>query len=203
MMQDFAMILLDVANNSLSAKADTITIVLKESAKEDRLTLSIEDNGCGMDEEALKRAADPFYTTRTTRRIGLGLAFFKGLAEQCGGSFALESKPNQGTRVAATVQRSHWDVPPLGDLAESLVALIQAKEDLTLSFHYQTDSASFLFHTDKIRAIIEDVPLNDPLILIWLKGYIQEHIEAVQREGGTYEITGRSQKNAGGSEETR
>ncbi len=191
-MQDLAMMMLDIANNSLRAGAKTIIIRLLEDEKKDRLGLSIEDDGCGMDEETLQRASDPFYTSRTTRKIGLGLAFFKGLSEQCEGNFTLRSKPGKGTLAAIEIRRSHWDAPPLGNIAESLAALIQANPAVNLDFQYQKNEHDFVFQTEAVKQILEDVPLNDPEILLWLKEYIDQQMQSIEKEGETYEITGRS-----------
>lgn len=174
MMQDLAMLILDIANNAIRAKATEIRIDLLNSQKEDRLELSISDNGCGMSEEMQKRVIDPFYTTRTTRKVGLGVAFFKGLADQCEGEFFLQSRENEGTCIGVRLKKSHWDTPPLGNLAETMISLIQADESIEWIYHYQSDKGEFNLETSQIKAMLEGVSLLEPEILIWIKEYIEE-----------------------------
>lgn len=184
MMQDWAMVILDVASNAIRAQAAHVVIRLTVSEKADQLVLIISDDGCGMDAVQLKQAVDPFYTTRTTRRVGLGLPFFKGIADQCGGRFTLKSKPGVGTQVELTIPASHWDAPPLGNIAESITALIQASPTIEWIFDYQTDKGLFHFDSAEIQAELEDVSLQEPMILIWIRDYISEQIQALQNEGG-------------------
>ncbi len=114
MMQNLSMHVLDIAANAVRAEASLVKITLINSKIRNVIKITVEDNGKGMDEEQLKKVQDPFYTTRTTRRIGLGIPLFRELAEQCGGEFELQSKLGVGTRIASSMQRNHWDPPPMG-----------------------------------------------------------------------------------------
>lgn len=173
-MQDIAMYLLDITNNSIRANSTLIEIHLIDSIQSNRLYLEIKDNGNGMSEEVMKRVIDPFYTTRTTRKIGLGVAFFKELANQCNGEFHLESKVNIGTTISVNIPKKHWDTPPLGDIPESLITLIQADETIRYIYHYESDSIDFIVDTSEVKKILEDVSILDPSILLWIKDYIKE-----------------------------
>ena len=107
---------MDVAQNSVRAEADLVRITVTESEKEDTLTIRIADNGCGMTEEQVQQVIDPFFTTRTTRKVGLGVPLFKLSAEQTGGSFDIQSEKGVGTTTTASYVKSHVDMTPLGDI---------------------------------------------------------------------------------------
>ncbi len=175
-MEDLAMYLLDIANNAIRAMASLIEIVLINSEKRDLLLLSVKDNGEGMDDQMVEKVQDPFFTTRTTRKVGLGIPLFKQGALMANGSFKLESTPHQGTLIEASYQRSHLDTPPLGDIAESLVTIIQAGEAQTIRFHYEDDARVFDLDTDQVKEILEGVSILTPEVLLWLKTYIKEGI---------------------------
>jgi len=138
-MEDLSLHILDIVENSLEAAATEVKIQIVEETARDLLTLRISDNGRGLDEEAKKRALDPFYTTRTTRRVGLGLSLLAQAARQCGGELELSSAPGQGTSVEATFQLSHPDRQPLGDVAETLQTILVGHPELKLSFEYIKD----------------------------------------------------------------
>ena len=173
-MQDLAMHLLDIVYNSIAAKASLIKITLINSVQKDRLSLKIEDNGCGMDEQTVEKVQSPFYTSRTTRDVGLGIPLFKSTALSCDGNFSLSSKEHVGTVIEANIKKSHWDCPPLGDIANTLCVLIQADISIDYVFVYEDDDHTFEFDTKMIKETLEDVPLNHPDILNWLEGYIKE-----------------------------
>lgn len=175
-MQDLAMHLLDIVYNSIAAKASLIKIMLVNSTQKDRITLRIEDNGRGMDEQTVEKVQSPFYTSRTTRDVGLGIPLFKATALSCDGSFRLTSQEQVGTMIEANIKKSHWDCPPLGDIANTLCVLIQADPSIDYIFVYEDDQHRFEFDTKVIKETLEDVPLDHPDILNWLEGYIKEGI---------------------------
>ncbi len=177
MMQDFSMYCLDIAMNSVRANASEIKITLIDSEKEDCLSLCIEDNGNGMSDAQQRKVIDPFYTTRTTRKIGLGIAFFKSLADSCNGEFTLTSICNKGTLIKATAQKSHWDTPPVGNMPETVLTLIQTKDTIHWKFTFQSDLGLFILDTNEIKAILDDVSLTEPSILLWIKEYVTEQLE--------------------------
>jgi anti-sigma regulatory factor (Ser/Thr protein kinase) len=139
-MEDLSLHILDIVENSVAAAADRIEILLVEDTRNDRLSLEIRDNGRGMDEETRNQALDPFYTTRTTRRVGLGLPLLSQAAREAGGTFELESEPGRGTLVKAVFQLSHPDRKPLGDLAATLETILSGRPDLDLHFEYKKDA---------------------------------------------------------------
>ncbi len=182
MMEDLAMHLIEILMNSVHAAATKIYVTFFNSEKNDKIEIIVEDNGKGMDEEKAKSVSDPFVTSRKTRKIGMGLAFLKGLCEMCNGSYTLESGVGIGTMVTANIQKSHIDVPPLGDIGEMSMAVIQANEDIDYKLHYVTDNGEFLFDTEIIKKELDGISLIEPEILLWIKDYINQGIEQVEEE---------------------
>ena len=150
-MEDLSLHILDIVENSIAAGAKKIEIKIIEDTKEDLLTIEIIDDGKGMDEKALKNVLDPFFTTRNTRKVGLGLPLLAQSAEESGGSIKIESKPGQGTKVKATFGYSHIDRKPLGDIYESLKVLIVANPDINFIYEYQKDDVSYHLDTKGIK----------------------------------------------------
>jgi signal transduction histidine kinase len=139
-MEDLSLHILDIVQNSLAASASEVKIVILEDTIGDRLEVEIEDDGHGMDENTRKKALDPFFTTRSTRRVGLGLPLLAQAARESGGSFDLSSTPGRGTSVRAVFQLSHPDRKPLGDLAGTLGVVLAGKRDLDLLFEYRKNA---------------------------------------------------------------
>lgn len=139
-MEDLSLHILDIVENSLKASADRVAIHIVEDTAADLLSLEIADNGAGMDEEARKRALDPFYTTRTTRTIGLGLPLLAQAAREAGGSFEVASAPGRGTTVHATFRLSHPDLKPMGDIAATVATILAGRPGLDLRFEYRRDA---------------------------------------------------------------
>ena len=139
-MQDLSLHILDIAENSIAASATRITIRLVEETRRDSLLLEIRDNGKGMDERMRQEALDPFFTSRTTRKVGLGLPLLAQAAREGGGRLELESEPGRGTTVRAVFRLSHPDRKPLGDIAETLETICSGRPDLDLQFEYLRDS---------------------------------------------------------------
>jgi len=139
-MEDLSLHILDIMENSVAASASRIEITIAEDTLGDLLSLEISDNGKGMDAEARSKALDPFFTTRTTRRVGLGLPLLAQAARQSGGTFELISEPGRGTTVKAAFQLSHPDMKPLGDIAETLRTILVSRPELDLRFRYTQDS---------------------------------------------------------------
>ncbi len=182
MMEDLAMHTLEILMNSVHADAKNIKLDITDSAERDELVISVLDDGKGMSEETAKKASDPFYTSRTTRKIGMGLAFLRGLAETCGGAFTLESELGKGTLVRASVQRSNIDTPPLGDLGEMLMESIQANGDIEYELAYETDDDRFQFSTREAKEMLDGVSILEPEVLLWIKDYINEGISKLKED---------------------
>lgn len=173
-MPDIAMHLLDIVYNSIRALAKMITIRIHDSEKENMIEIIVEDDGCGMDEETIQHVMDPFFTTRTTRKVGLGVPLFKEGVLATGGTFDISSTVGKGTMIKACYIKNHWDTPPLGDLAETLATLIQANDQIDYLFTYTSDTHQFCLDTKEIKAILDGVKINEPEIILWLKDYIKE-----------------------------
>ena len=126
-MEDLSLHILDIAENAIAARAKRIEISVVEEPREDRLTIEIQDDGIGMDEEVSQKAVDPFFTTRSSRRVGLGLSLMAQAAQEAGGSLRIESELGKGTKVTATFQYHHIDRKPLGSMVETMMTLLFGK----------------------------------------------------------------------------
>lgn len=182
MMQDIAMHVLDIGMNSIKAKASQVTIQLTENTLSHELSLSFIDNGVGMTAEELKQAQNPFYTSRSTRKVGLGIPFIKAAAEMCGGKFLLQSQKGEGTILNVTFDTSNIDCPPLGSIADSIVNLMVFDETINLIFEYVRNSSEFTISTFEIKQELEDVSMSEPAIRIWLTDFIKENMERLKKE---------------------
>ncbi len=172
--------ILDVAENAVRAGASLVEISLRQDSSENRLLLTIADNGSGMDAETLRRVVDPFYTTRTTRKVGLGVPFLKMASEMAGGSFSIESSLGEGTTVAASFQADHIDLAPLGDIGSTISALVAGSPDIDFIFLYQKDGAAFSFDTRQARDILGDVPLSDASVALFVRDHVSEGVAEAQ-----------------------
>jgi len=177
-MKELSLHILDIGQNSVSAGAALIEIEIIEDHTQDILSIKIIDNGCGMDEETVRKVIDPFYTSRTTRKVGLGVPMFKANAEQCSGTFKIESQLGVGTVVEATFQHSHIDRVPLGDMPETIMAMVMANASGELVYRHTLDSRNFTFDTREIREVLgDDVPLDSLDVLLWIKGHVEEGLQ--------------------------
>jgi len=166
--------ILDVLENSIAAGATRVEVRIEEDLQADRLTIEVVDNGKGMDEETLARVLDPFFTTRKTRHVGLGLPLFAAAAEWCNGGLHVESQVGQGTRVVATFQHGHIDRAPLGDVESTLLAFLMTERPVDLRYAHHVDGRTFEFDTAELRAELGDVPLTHPAVRRWLGKFIAE-----------------------------
>jgi len=180
-MKELSLNILDITENSVKAGASLTEILLDETETE--LSITIRDNGCGMTEEVLKGVTDPFYTTRTTRNVGLGLPLLKMAAEQTGGYMTVASKhknvyPDEsGTVVTAVFRKNHIDYTPLGDIISTLVTIIQGHPDTDFYFLHRKNEKSVELDTRQLREILEDVPLNTYEVLSWVGGSLREEYD--------------------------
>jgi len=179
-MKDLSSHILDIVQNSIRAKATLIQIEITELPEKDRLIITISDDGKGMTKEQMHQATDPFYTSRTTRKVGLGLSLLKQNAEMTGGTFYLESEPGKGTKVTAEFGLSHFDRPVIGDLTGTLLLLICSAVNIEYVFQHQTPTGDFKLDTREIRQILGNVPVSNPEIRNFLKEMILENLEQIQ-----------------------
>ena len=161
-MEDLSLHILDIVENSVAARADTIEIRISEDEKKDLLSIEIIDNGAGMDEETVKKALDPFYTTRTVRRFGFGLPLLSEAAKAANGHLSIKSKKGEGTKIKADFQYSHIDRQPLGDIGQTIVILIIGNPEIDLLYVHKKNSHTYSLDTKKIRAQLQDIPVNSP-----------------------------------------
>jgi hypothetical protein len=179
-MKDLSSHILDIVQNSIRAKASLIKISIEERPDDDLMQIVISDNGTGMTPEQMQRAPDPFYTSRTTRKVGLGLSLFKQNAEMTGGTFLLQSESGKGTTVTATFGLNHVDRLVMGDLVSTLLILICTGGETDYVFKHQTQSGEFELDTREVRKMLGNVPLNYPDVRIFLKEMLQENLEQIQ-----------------------
>jgi hypothetical protein len=178
--RDLSQHILDIAENSVTAGATLLYLDIEENQREDRLTITVRDNGHGMDPDTLLRIADPWVTTRTTRKVGLGIPFLKQTAEMCGGGFEISSAAGRGTTTTAMFQLSHIDRPPLGDLVGTLLCIVVGYPLVDLVYHHQVDDRTFVFDTREIREILgPEIALSDPEVLAFVRGTIGEGLASI------------------------
>lgn len=178
-MREISLNILDIAQNSVSAKASLIEIEL--SHNENVLTVKITDNGSGMSSEQLQKVRDPFFTTRTTRKVGMGIPLFKMAAEMTGGSFDIESALGKGTMVTAVFKTDSIDFTPVGDMAATMCSLISMNTDIDFIYRRSQGEREFTLDTRQMREILGDVPLSSPEVTEFISDFICEN---------TREITG-------------
>jgi hypothetical protein len=178
-MKEIALHILDVVENSLTAGATTIEIVVEEDAANNRLRLTVRDDGRGMEARKLAALGDPFVTSRTTRVAGLGLPLLKAAAEACNGRLGVHSAPGEGTTLTAEFQRDHIDRMPLGDLAGTLLSLVVGSPEIRWRFQYRADGRLFSFDTDPFRRALGDIPLCEPAVLTCIRETLEEGIRDV------------------------
>ena len=177
-MKELSLNILDIAENSVKAGASLTEISIFEEGS--KLTLKITDNGCGKTDETLQTVTNPFYTTRTTRKVGMGLPLLKLEAEMCGGSLKITSRhkssypENHGTEVEAVFYTDHIDCVPLGDAVASITTLIQGHPDRDFLFYHNIDGKEISLDTRELRNVLEDVPLDSYEVLKWVAEYINE-----------------------------
>ncbi len=179
MMQELSMNVLDIAQNSVKANATLICITLDFDIKKSKLCITVQDNGTGMSQEVLQNVTDPFTTSRTTRKVGLGLPFIKMAAELTGGSLDITSLQGHGTTVVAVFTTGHIDLAPLGDMAGSIGALIQCNPHIDFMYTVKCDGEEFCVDTRELKEVLGDVSLSEPSVALWVKDYIAENTEPI------------------------
>ncbi|MBQ4103268.1 MAG: sensor histidine kinase [Clostridia bacterium] len=174
MMRELSLNILDIAQNSISAGASLTEIVVNENTKDKTLLIGIYDNGCGMTEEQVKSVIDPFFTTRTTRKVGMGIPLFKMSCEQTGGKFTIESEKGVGTKINALYKTDSIDFTPLGDIASTIVTIVSMNADKEFLYRRVLDDKEFIFSTVEIKKILDGVPLSESSVMNWIEEYLNE-----------------------------
>lgn len=187
-MRELSLHILDIAQNSIKAQADNLRIVVIEDIPNDTLTIKIKDDGHGMDQETLEKVVDPFYTTRTTRKVGLGIPMFKASAEACDGQFFIHSALGNGTEITGIFKYSHIDRVPLGNMPETIVTIINACESMNLIYTHTINQQTFTLNTKEIKKMLDGVPITNIDVISWLKGYIKESLEEIRGDIKTHAL---------------
>lgn len=180
-MRELSLNILDIAQNSITANASLITIEISENTVEHTLLIGIYDNGKGMSEEQVKSVIDPFFTTRTTRKVGMGIPLFKMAAEQTGGSLEIESELGVGTQIRAIFKTDSVDFTPLGDVASTIQMLITMNTDRDFVYKHKVDEKEFVCDTRELKAILGDVPLDTYEVSQWILEFIKENTEVLYK----------------------
>jgi hypothetical protein len=172
MVEDICFHLTDLVQNSMAAGATTIRLDIAESEKQETLALEIADNGRGMDQQTLEKVQDPFFTSKSFKKTGLGIPLLKATAHACLGDFAIRSEAGRGTEVRAVMQRNHLDRPPLGDLQETVLALLVSLDAVDLQFSYRSDRGEFSISSGAIRLQVGEMHFSHPEVYKFLREYI-------------------------------
>ena len=180
-MSELSLHILDIAQNSITAAAQSLYIAIRQDSAADMIYTTVSDDGAGMDEEELKKAVSPFHTGRKSRKIGLGIPFIKQEAELCGGKFSLSSKKGEGTKLEASFRLSSIDRPPLDNMADTVCALICANPDTDITYEHTIDGKGFVFSTKQLDGAMRgDIVSGEA----GAAARIREHlIEAIQAAG--------------------
>ncbi|MBI3946497.1 MAG: ATP-binding protein [Armatimonadetes bacterium] len=180
-MRELSEHILDLVYNCIEGGARSVRVAVIEDSRADRLSIRVSDDGRGMDEAAARRALDPFYTTRTTRRVGLGLPLFAAAARRCGGDVEVCSRPGEGTTVSGWMRHSHIDRQPLGNVPETIVAAILSAPDIAFEYHHEVDGRCFTFNSSLLKEAAGDLPPSHPAVAQWLRAHLAEGIGGLGR----------------------
>lgn len=182
-MDELSLYILDITMNSVRAGATEISITLNED--DEWFTFSVSDNGCGMTKEQLEKLDNPFFTTRKTRKVGLGIPFLKMLAEMTGGNVSITSvsekeSSEHGTTTTARFGKNHIDFIPLGDIVETVKTLIQGSPEINFVFVHTMKNGSVTLSCAALREILGDISLAEPEILAWIDGNLREQYASAE-----------------------
>lgn len=179
-MRELSLNVLDIAQNSISANAPLIEIEVLEDTVKNELLVGIYDNGKGMTAEQVENVRDPFFTTRTTRKVGMGIPLFKLAAEQTGGHLDIQSAVGVGTRVTAVFKTDSIDFTPIGDMNSTVLMLITMNTDRDFIYRFGIDERIFTLSTQELKTVLGDVPLSEPSVSMWIKEYLEEQTQNIR-----------------------
>lgn len=180
-MRELSLHILDIAANSVAAGASQVSIRINEDTNEDKLIISIKDNGKGMDQNLIAKVSDPFVTSRTERRVGLGIPLFKAAAEACNGNFLIDSELGVGTHVFASFQNSHIDRMPLGNIIDTFLTLLLGTPEINWILSYKFNEKEFYFDDTLIKNEIQGISITEPEVIRFMKTFLQEGISEVKQ----------------------
>jgi hypothetical protein len=173
---------MDIAENGIAAGADLITLKITESPIKNLLEVAVSDNGRGISPGLIKKVTDPFFTTRTTRRVGLGLSLFKEAAERCGGEFHIRSEEGKGTEVFASFMLDHIDLAPIGDMAGSFTCLVMGNPGIDFIYCHEINGKSFELDTRDFRKEPDGLPVNHPDVLKYIADTINVSLKELRHD---------------------
>ncbi|MBI9088165.1 MAG: sensor histidine kinase [Desulfobacterium sp.] len=176
-MRELSLHILDLAENGITAGADRITIQVDETFLDTHIKITVTDNGSGMAPDMVAAVSDPFVTTRTTRRVGMGISLFKAAAERCNGNFEIKSKRSKGTTLWATFETDHLDRAPVGNMGETITTLIAGFPDIGIKYDHILFRDSFNLDTAELKQDLDDLALDNPLVLTRIKEIINDFIQ--------------------------
>lgn len=179
-MKEISMHILDIAMNSIKADASLIELVIEDSKINNYLKITIKDNGNGMSEEIINKVTNPFYTTRTTRKVGLGIPMLKESCERCNGYLEISSQLSVGTSIFCCFERDNIDRAPLGNMGETIMTIINSMDNCDLIYTHITDDGTFIFNTIETKTMLEGMDIKDNSVLLWIKEYINENVNFFQ-----------------------
>jgi anti-sigma regulatory factor (Ser/Thr protein kinase) len=173
-MRELSLHILDALENAVEAGASRVTARIEEDPERDLLRIEIADNGKGIPKEMIEKVINPFFTTRTTRHVGLGIPLFAAAARRCDGDLDIESEPGKGTKLIATFRASHIDRAPLGDLPSALLAILLSDRPVDIDYSHRIGGEEFRFDSSEIREELGEVPLSHPRVRGWLFDLLRE-----------------------------
>ena len=181
-MEDISLHILDIVENSMDAGATEIEIYINEDMEGNLLKLEIKDNGRGMNGETARKITDPFYTTKKVRRIGLGIPMLAQSAREANGSIEIDSKPGEGTTIKANFVYDHIDRRPFGNLPETIINLIAGRgEDIDIIYEHCKNENCFIFNSKEVKEELQDVAINHPEVLRYLRNEIKKGLEKLRK----------------------
>jgi anti-sigma regulatory factor (Ser/Thr protein kinase) len=181
-LREISLHIIDIAENGVAADADLIKIKISELRNKNLLEVTVSDNGKGIAPEIVNKVTDPFFTTRSTRRVGLGLSLFKEAAKRCGGEFNITSREGKGTEISASFVLDHIDLAPTGDLAGSITCLIMGNPGVDFIFTYEYNQRSFTLDTRDLKRELDGVPINRPEVLRYIEDMIKESMHELKKD---------------------
>lgn len=181
-MNELSLHILDIVQNSIKANAKLVEILIDENDVNDSFTITIIDDGHGMDAKTLTEVSDPFFTTRTTRKVGMGTSLFKMAAELCEGAFVIESTVDVGTKVTASFVKSHIDRAPLGAIEETITILMLNDSNIDIFYKHNVNGHEYVFDTREVKQVLDGIPFTDYSVIEWVKNNIKDGIISITEE---------------------
>lgn len=182
-MKEISLHLLDLGINSIEANAKNIKIEIVEDLSLDLIEIRIQDDGCGMESNLIESVTNPFFSTRITRKIGMGIPLTKETAIRCNGKFNIYSEKGKGTTIVFSFKNSHIDRPPLGNMGQTIITLINCNSNVDIKYEHLYNRVEFIFDTLEIKKSLGSVDIDDPQVLIWICEYINENVASIRKKG--------------------